>query len=547
MAQAPDSDYLRVGKIAMARGLLDRGQLEKAIRELGEIAYGRMRGGDIDPTPEFGRFLVQKGLITQETLRDIQLEMERMVIEPVSKKFGKYTLLREVGRGGMSVVWEAYDNEQRERVALKFLTSYRTAGPIGEVRVDDETLRRFYREVKTATKLSHPNIVRIFEVGVKEGIHYIAMDFIDGMTLDDSLAVKRFPQRHYLQVVVQVARALQHAHEKGVLHRDVKPQNILIDETGKAFVLDFGLARDVREDEHVTLSGVAIGTPSYMSPEHAQGSKGKIDPRSDLYSLGAVLYEVLTGRPPFLGDSPMEVMLSVVQSEVEPPSKLHAEIPPALEAICMKALEKEKERRFPAVGAFADELQRYLDGERTARRSPPFVQAMVRGIVRRRGLVVGGVLAISLGVAALLTHRKALKERDVELHVRLAEEHLRYGNESAATSEFDHVLRLSPKEPRALEGRRLCDRYKRAREFLESGKRRLETGDFAGAVEAFGSALEARGDFATAYYCRGLAHERLGHGREALADLERAVALAPENPAFQAAAAERGKRDRPER
>ncbi|MBI2899225.1 MAG: protein kinase [Planctomycetes bacterium] len=171
MGQPPDSDYIRVGKIAVQRGLMSREQLEKTIHELSDVAYARMREG-ADQVPELGEFLVQKGFLTAETLREIQREMERMIVEPVSKKFGKYTLLREIGRGGMSVVWEAFDNELRRRVAVKFLTSYRPGKAEEE---DDETLERFYREAQTAAKLKHPNIIDIYEVSVREGMHYIAM------------------------------------------------------------------------------------------------------------------------------------------------------------------------------------------------------------------------------------------------------------------------------------------------------------------------------------------------------------------------------------
>lgn len=545
MSQAPDTDYVLVGKIAVQRGWITREQLESTIHELSQVAYARMREGTVDHVPELGELLVQKGLLDSDALRDIQLEIERMVVEPVSKTFGKYTLLRELGRGGMSVVWEAYDNERSERVALKFLTSYRPVGPPGQDPVDEETLRRFYREAQAAAKLTHPNIVRVVEVGVREGVHYITMDYIEGMTLDESLAVRQFPQRQYLRILHDIARALHHAHQQGILHRDVKPGNILVDRTGRGYIMDFGLARDIWDDERLTLSGIAIGTPSYMSPEHAQGSKGKVDPRSDLYSLGAVMYEVLTGRPPFLGNSPMEVMLAVVQDEPEDPRGLSPEIPAALEAICLHAMQKDPERRYPDTAAFADEVNRYLEGERIRGRVLSRLFDRLRGGIRRRGVAVVGVVALALGAAGYWMHRRVVRQERIEHHLREAAAQERRLDFPSAVSEYDLALAWDPKDARALRGRADCGREsllaRECRPFFQSGIEKYSKGDWPGAIEDLSKATDSRALAGSAYYFRSLVHERLGRMEEATRDLERALAAEPQNPIFRAHA-ERGRK-----
>ena len=486
MTQPAESDYLQVGRVAVQRGYLSREQLEAAIRDLGERAYETMeKGDDPDPLPELGEILVEKKFLAPEDLEAIEKEIGLAMMEKPANKFGKYTLLHEIGRGGMSVVWEAFDNNLRRRVAVKFLTGYHAGRVPGEAPQEDDTLLRFYREAQTAAQLHHSNIIQIFEVNVFEGKHYIAMEFIEGDSLEELLEKGSWARNDLIRILGSISRAVHFAHEKGILHRDVKPGNIMIDRSGQPRVMDFGLARNVQEHRQLTLSGVAIGTPSYMSPEHAQGSKGQLDPRSDVYSLGAVLYEIITGMPPFTGSNPMEVMLAVVQEEPLGPRKIRPEIPKELEAVCLYAIRKEPERRYGTAAAFADDLNRFLRGEPVRARSGISRLEWARKIGALAGIVIL-VLVLLGGTAAMLSGTRS--------------------------------------------GRVTLDAE--TRPIFEKGIARYEKGEHEEAVKEWTKVIERQPRWAFGWYYRGLAYEGMGESSRAVSDLERAKELDPHNPVF---------------
>ncbi|MEK7865730.1 MAG: serine/threonine-protein kinase, partial [Planctomycetota bacterium] len=215
--------------------------------------------------------------------------------EPDGKPFGRYRLMLELGRGGMGVVWKAYDTQLKRVVALKQILS--------EGEVDEEQVQRFMREARLAAKLRHPNIVGVYDVGIQDGQVYFTTDFVSGRSLDKVLK-EAVPPKQAVTWVKQVAEALHYAHEQGVIHRDVKPANILVDGKGNPFVMDFGLAKEVDQaagvgDSNLTVSGALLGTPQYMSPEQASGRIDMLGPPTDQFSLGAMMYEMIAGRAPF--------------------------------------------------------------------------------------------------------------------------------------------------------------------------------------------------------------------------------------------------------
>ena len=281
------------------------------------------------------------------------------------REFGDFTLMGELGRGGMGVVYRAQQKSLNRVVALKMIREAHLAS------TDDGA--RFRAEAEAAARLHHPNIVTVYEVGTHEGQAYFCMEYVPGPTLAQRIhAEGPLPNREAARIVAVIAQAVQHAHEQGVLHRDLKPSNILLSaESGTDStsglptpkVTDFGLAKQFDSVESLTRTGAVVGTPSYMSPEQA-GSRKDLTPASDVYSLGAILYELLTGRPPFQTSHPLDTLLLVLEQDPIPPRDLNPSVDRDLELICLKCLQKPPELRYPSAGALAKDLEAYSLGDR---------------------------------------------------------------------------------------------------------------------------------------------------------------------------------------
>jgi tetratricopeptide (TPR) repeat protein/predicted Ser/Thr protein kinase len=343
---------------------------------------------------------------------------------------GKYVVVSELGRGGMGVVYKAWESGLKRWVALKVL-----AGAGGK-----EDLIRFRREAQTAASLRHPDIVGIYEVAEIGEKHVIAMEFVDGR----SLAGQKIAAPKAAKLMAEVSRAVEHAHSKGVIHRDIKPHNIMVDKTEKCWVMDFGLAKSLEGNSHITMSGTVVGTPSYMAPEQAAGRVALVGKPSDVYSLGAVLYELLTGLPPFKGPNPVETLRMVVNEDVIPPSRLNAAVPKDMETIILKCLDKEVARRYPTAEALAKDLDRFAGGEEISARRAAAATLVARKIRRQWvPLAAAGafLLAMILVVAFVATRgpsenlRSLLQQGD-----RLAET----GDLRAALGKFEAALVLEP-------------------------------------------------------------------------------------------------------
>ncbi|HZL89320.1 MAG TPA: protein kinase [Pirellulaceae bacterium] len=288
-----------------------------------------------------------------------------------SQRLGDFRIIREVGRGGMGAVFEAEQISLGRRVALKILR-------FGGVS-DPEALERFQREAATVAKLHHTNIVPIFNVGTEHGVNYYAMQFIDGKSLAEVLAEKKqpLPPEQVAEWGLQAADALTHAHQRGVIHRDVKPSNLLLDKENRLWLTDFGLARRL-DDVTLSLTGALLGTPRYMSPEQAVASKKRVDHRTDLFSLGATLYELVTGKPAFGGDTPHDVIQQILSGEPTPIRQLQPSVPRDLETIVMKCLAKEPAQRYGAARDLADDLRAFLDGRPIRARRASFIELATR-------------------------------------------------------------------------------------------------------------------------------------------------------------------------
>ncbi len=304
--------------------------------------------------------------------------------------FGDYELLEEIARGGMGVVYKARQASLNRTVALKMILAGQFAAP--------EDVQRFHREAEAAANLDHPNIVPIYEVGEHQGQHYFSMKLIEGGSL--ASCKLPLPPRQAAQLVATVAHAVHHAHQRGVLHRDLKPGNILLDARGQPHVTDFGLARRVDGDAQHTRTGAIVGTPAYMPPEQARSEK-VLTTGVDVYSLGAVLYKLLTGRPPFKAATSLDTVLQVLEREPEPPRKLNPGIDRDLATICLKCLEKAPQRRYNSAAALADDLERWLRGEPIAAR-PSGRWERIRKYVRRKPAAAGLIAVTIVAVVALI-------------------------------------------------------------------------------------------------------------------------------------------------
>jgi serine/threonine-protein kinase len=269
------------------------------------------------------------------------------------RTFGDYELLEELGRGGMGVVYRARQRHPERLVALKLALT-------GELATAEERAR-FLAEAKLAARLNDAHIVQIYDVGEQDGQLYFSMQLIEGTTLTRRVADGPLPPREAARIVAAVARAVHHAHENSVLHRDLKPSNVLLDRAGQPHVTDFGLARRVEGGESLTRTGAVVGTPSYMAPEQTEGSRGS--PTSDIYSLGALLYHLLTGKPPFQAASVLDTLLLVREQDLVEPRRLNPKVDRDLEWVCLKCLEKRPADRYRTAADLADHLEAFLAGE----------------------------------------------------------------------------------------------------------------------------------------------------------------------------------------
>jgi serine/threonine protein kinase len=313
------------------------------------------------------------------------------------RSFGDYEILAEIGRGGMGVVYRVRQKSLNRIVALKMLLpgSLPTAAD----------LQRFKTEAESTAGLRHRNIVTVHEVGESDGSHFYSMDFIDGVSLSQRLSAGPLPGRVAARYVETVARAIQHAHEHDILHRDLKPSNILIDQQDEPHITDFGLAKRMSADRGQTRTGSVLGTPGYMAPEQAGGRIKELGPATDVYGLGAILYECLTGRPPFHAESPMDTMMQVLERDPAPPSLLNPNIDHDLETICLKCLQKDPADRYSSAAALADDLRRFLDGDPISASSVNVFEYLSRQLGRSQYLGEfrswGNMLLLFAGIVAV--------------------------------------------------------------------------------------------------------------------------------------------------
>lgn len=330
--------------------------------------------------PNHGREITQLWgalMVTEAVAREVCDSSEDSPQKPASLlvsnlpfSIGDYELLEVIGRGGMGVVYRARQLSLNRVVAVKMIHENRPSS--------EENRKRFFAEAEATARLTHPGIVSVYEVSEFDGHPFFSMQFVSGETLSERLKQGPVPQRSAAQIMAEVCRAIDYAHQQGVLHRDIKPSNIMLDSLNQVRVTDFGLAKFANSSDNLTRSGAVLGTPSYMSPEQASGRASQLGPRSDIYSLGAVLYHLLTGRPPFIAESPLQLALQVLEHDPPPPRMLEPSIDRDLEMIVQHCIQKPPDLRYANAGEMANDLESFLRDEPVKARSGQLGQVVAR-------------------------------------------------------------------------------------------------------------------------------------------------------------------------
>jgi eukaryotic-like serine/threonine-protein kinase len=335
-------------------------------------------------------------IFERATVRD--LASGNATTRPEPQSVHGYEILGVIGRGGMGVVYKARQQNLNRLVAIKMLLPSAVGSP--------SELLRFRTEVESTAALRHPNIVRVHEFSECEGQPYFSMELIEGASLEQRLTSGPLPGRTAARYLAAIARAIQHAHEHAILHRDLKPSNILIDAGDQPHVTDFGIAKRLSNQDGLTQTGSIVGTPSYMAPEQAAGNKN-LSPATDVYGLGSLLYALLTGRPPFMGETLTDTIMQVLEREPVPPRLLNPNVERDLETICLKCLEKDARKRYASAEALAADLERYLAGDTIAARTVNLFDRITRALSRSAHDVEfqsWGTLLLMIGIIVFVTH-----------------------------------------------------------------------------------------------------------------------------------------------
>ena len=401
--------------------------------------------------------------------------------ETLAREFPDFEIHREVGKGSMGIVYEASRRADGQRVALKVLPPSLT--------LTEHALARFLREGELMSKVRHPAIVSALEHGRQGRLHYFVMEFVDGVTVEERIRVGPLPIRQAAEIGCQVARALQVAHEHGVVHRDIKPGNLMIRDNDTVAITDFGLARETGTGS-MTESGSIVGTPMYMAPEQVLGERDVVGTRADVYGLGATLYHLVTGTPPFSGPTAQSVLKAVLERDPVPPRRLRRDLPAPLEAIILAAMDKQLARRYGSAEDMANDLDRFLAGERIAARRPGLVRRTYRVAAKHPLLTLLCAVVIALSVSAYAMHLDRRLEQ-LESSVQDAENRI-----AQASALRDEQLR-----PLSTQARRA---------------------HLLAAVGITSQVIAEDPDFALAWFVRAQARHRLQDYRAALSDLDEA-------------------------
>lgn len=519
-------------------------QVEKSNLSLGQILLRKhlLSPGDFVQLKQECQSNV-KNKIQSTILMNSQKGVVQLSSPNTPTVIGRYEIIREIARGGMGVVYEASDMELNRVVALKTLI-------IGEM-ANEEDVERFLQEAKLTASFNHPGIVPIHEIGIHENVHFFTMDYIDGVPIDEYVKKTRMNARKIMKMVIQIAEALGYAHSKGIIHRDIKPGNILVDHSGNPLLMDFGLAKQQNVGKGLTMSGVALGTPAYMPPEQAEGKLKQIDARSDIYSLGAVLYELIAGRPPFTGTSLAETLQAVIHEE---PVSLKNMIPGLaldVDTICMKCLAKDKNKRYSSIKAMLRDMERFIKGDHIRAKRTSLQEKAIKWC-KQNVLIVAIIAGILLfftifyqsklsDLAKIKSARKTAEKKAKEalLAKKEAEEQATRANDAKIEAE-KQAKKAEELRKQALEEQRKA-LLERKKALLSLAKANFLRGillanmkKYKSSIKAFSKTVAITPGHYMAYHNRGIIFYKLERYRDAIADFSKVIQLKPTySEAFQ--------------
>jgi tetratricopeptide (TPR) repeat protein len=426
----------RLGDLAVERGLLTREQLVEALEEQDELQKSGTH-------TRLGQILVRRHILTVSQLDDLLNVQGVPAPAPVTAVQGKYRIVQDLGSGSSGMVYLAQDVNLERYVALKVL---RPDGAFSKTQVS-----RFMQEGRALAKLNHPGIVRVYEIGQMQDTYFIAMEYVAGHTLERYCLRDRPGPKDAAALMAQVCDAVEHAHGSGIIHRDIKPGNIMVethpDGRHVARIMDFGLAHDALARTRMTVMGTVLGTPLYMAPE--QCTAGQTDVRTDVYALGAVMYELLTGSTPFNGRNTVEIYEAIVNQDPIQPRQLNVRIPPDLELIVLKALNKSPRDRYATAAAMATDLRRFMAGEPVSAKNLSVARRTMLKARRHRGkLAVASVALAALAVAGVLVSRSARQERDFARMLSEVDRFVQSGDFVEGSRRLGEAAVLKPEDAR---------------------------------------------------------------------------------------------------